>query len=256
MTRFADKNALGFGIANDHSIAYAIATALAAEGAQLGLSYGDERLARRVEPLAATLNARFCVRADVGREEDLEMVFATAAEAFGGRIDVLVHSLAYADRDDLLGPFVETRREGFGRALDISAYSLISLTRRALPFMVEGSSVLTLSYYGAEKVVPGYKVMGPAKAALESVMRYLAVDVGAKGVRVNAISAGPIRTLAAAGIPGFRDMQKAATERAPLGRTITTADVARSAVFLLSDDAAAITGEVLHVDAGYHLLGQ
>jgi enoyl-[acyl-carrier protein] reductase I len=247
------RRGLVFGLANEKSIAWAIARRAAEQGARLVLSYGDERLERRVRPLAEQIGAPL-LRCDVSDDAQIETTFAAAGGALGG-LDFLVHSLAHAEREDLLGPFAETSRSGFRTAMDVSAYSLMALARRAAPLMEGGGSILTLSYYGAEKVVPGYNVMGPAKAALEAAVRYLAYEMGPKGVRVNAISAGPIRTLAAAGIPHFRDMLRLAAEASPLRRNVTAEEVADAALFLLSNLGRAVTGEVLHVDAGYHVLG-
>lgn len=250
----AGRRGLVFGVANDKSIAWAIARRAAREGAALALSYADERLERRVAPLAEQIGARALVRCDVTDDAQIDAAFERAASALGG-LDFLVHAVAFAERDDLRRPFVETSRAGFRTALDVSAYSLVAVARRAAAAMTAGGSILTLTYYGAEKVVPGYNVMGPAKAALEAAVRYLAVDLGPAGVRVNAISAGPIKTLAAAGIPGFREMLRHAAATAPLRRNVTADDVAGAAVFLLSDLGAGVTGEVVHVDAGYHVVG-
>lgn len=251
----AGKRGLIFGIANQRSLAWAIAQAATQHGAQVGLNYHDPRLLRRVQPLAESINAAMLRLCNVQDDAALDAFFAEAAEVFDGRIDFVVHSLAFAERDDLLGRFSETSRAGFALSQEVSVFSLPSIARRALPMMSEGGSLLTMTYYGAEKVVPNYNVMGVAKAALEASVRYLAADLGPEQVRVNAISAGPIKTLAAAGIPGFRDMLKQTAAKVPLRRNVTAADVADSAVFLLSDLSRAVTGEVLHVDAGYHVLG-
>jgi len=249
------RAALVFGVANDHSLAWFIARALAAEGVRVGLSYGDERLERRVRPLAESIDSPLVIRCDVSNEAALAETFAAADTALGPRLDMLVHSVAFATREDLTSPFSETSRNGFGRALDVSAYSLLALVRHAGPRLGPGSSVLTLTYLGAERVVSGYKVMGPAKAALESCVRGLAEELGPRGVRVNAVSAGPVRTLAAAGVPGFRTLLDGHAERAPLRRNVTGEEVAAAACFLLSDRASAVTGEILHVDGGYNILG-
>lgn len=254
MTLLEGKTGLVFGVANDRSIAYAIAEAATRHGARVGLSYFGERLARRVLPLAEGLGAAFCVPCDVGDDEQLDACFAHAADVFDGRLDFVVHGVAFAERDDLLAPFSQTSRAGHALAMDVSAYSLVAMARRAAPLMASGGSLLTLTYHGSAQVVPRYNVMGPAKAALEAGVRYLAADLGPAGVRVNAISAGPIKTLAAAGIPGFRTMLKAAAEIAPLRRTVEQDEVADAAVFLLSDMARGITGSVLHVDAGQHVM--
>lgn len=248
------KNGLVFGLANDKSIAWAIAQRCAEQGANLGFAYLP-RMEKRVLPLAASVDAQLCAPCDVTDDAQLDAFFAHAADVFDGRVDFLVHAVAFADRADLLGRFTETRREGFALAMDVSAYSLVTLTRRCEPLMTRGGSVLTLSYYGAEKVVEGYKVMGVAKAALEANVRYLAHELGAGNVRVNAISAGPIKTLAAAGIPGFRTMLRAAADATPMRRNVDRREVADAALFLLSNMASGVTGEVLHVDAGYHIMG-
>ena len=248
------KNGLVFGVANHWSIAWAIAEAAVGAGARVGLNCLDEKAARKVRPLADQLNAPLCMPCNVLDDGQLDAFFAEAAVVFDGRIDFVVHSLAFAQRADLAGRFVETSRAGYAQAMEVSAHSLVELTRRALPLMTEGGSVVTLTYVGAERVIPNYNVMGPAKAALEANVRYLANDLGPHGVRVNAISAGPIKTLAASGIPGFRTMLKATAAAAPLRRNVTQAEVADAALFLLSKMGAAVTGEVLHVDGGTHIL--
>lgn len=255
MGTFENKTALIFGVANDHSIAWGIAQALHAQGAKLAFTYAGPTLEKRVRPLAESLGADFIEPCDVTSDEEIEKTFAQVRERFG-TIDILVHAIAYATREDLAGRFIETSRAGFALAHDISVYSLVALTRAALPLFPEsGGSVLTLSYYGADKVVPKYNVMGVAKAALEATVRYLAADVGPAGVRVNAISAGPIRTLAAAGISGFRSYQRTFAAQAPLRRNVTIHDVGATAAFLLSDAASGITGEVVYVDSGYNIMG-
>lgn len=250
-----DKRGVVFGVANHRSLGWAIAQAAVAQGARVGLNYHDPRLLRRVEPLAAQIGAPLLAECDVADDAALDAFFAQAAEVFEGRLDFVVHSLAFAERDDLLGRFRDTSRAGFALAHDVSAYSLAAIARRAAPLMSAGGSVVTMTYYGAEKVVPNYNVMGVAKAALEASVRYLAADLGPDGIRVNAVSAGPIKTLAAAGIPGFREMLKQTADKVPLRRNVTAEEVADPAIFLLSDLSRAITGEVLHVDAGYHVLG-
>lgn len=248
------KKALIFGVANKHSIAWGIAQALHQQGAELGFSYGLAQLEKRVRPLAAELGVTFVEKCDVTSDEEVDATFQKAADHFG-HIDILVHAIAFARQEDLEGRFYNTSREGFRLALDVSAYSLVALTRAAVPLMPDGGSVLTLSYYGAEKVVPHYNVMGVAKAALEATVRYLAADLGPQGIRVNAISAGPIKTLAAAGIAGFRKMLNYVGERAPLRRNVDQDEVGRSALWLCSDLGSGVTGEVIYVDAGYHILG-
>ena len=248
------KSALIFGVANDHSIAWGIAQALHAEGAEIGFSSIESLIDKRVRPLAESLGSTFVEPCDVQRDEDIERVFARWGETHNG-LDVLIHALAFAKREDLTGRFVDTSRDGFALAQDVSAYSLVGLTRAALPHLRRGSSILTLTYYGAEKVVANYNVMGVAKASLEACVRYLASDLGPDGIRVNAISAGPVRTLAAAGIGGFKKMYGEFADVAPLRANITIEDVGKTAVYLASDLSSAVTGEVLYVDAGFNILG-
>ena len=248
------KNALVFGVANDHSIGWGIARAYHAEGAVVGFSSVESLIEKRVRPLAATIGSTFVEPCDVQDDEGIRAVFTKWA-AEHDRLDVLVHALAFAKREDLDGAFVDTSRDGFAIALDVSAYSLVALAREARPLLRPGSSILTLTYYGAEKVVANYNVMGVAKAALEASVRYLAADLGPDGIRVNAISAGPVRTLAAAGIGGFRKMYSSFAEVAPLRANISPEDVGRSAVYLASDLASAVTGEVIYVDGGFSILG-
>jgi enoyl-[acyl-carrier protein] reductase I len=245
------------GVANKRSISWAIAQAAAREGASLALTYQGERLEENVRELGATLAAPpLILPCDVADDAQIDAVFA-AIERERGRLDFLVHGVAFADRADLDRPFVETSRDGFRKALDISAYSLVALTRRAAPLMERngGGSVLTLSFLGSDRVFPNYNVMGVAKAALESSVRYLASELGPKNIRVNAISAGPIKTLAAAGISGFSGILQTYRDRAPLRRTVETAEVADAAIMLLGPAGRAITGEVLVVDGGYHVMG-
>ncbi len=248
------KNALVFGVANDHSIAWGIARALHEQGASVGFSSMESLIERRVRPLANRIGSTFVAPCDVRDDAQLRAVFDRwGAEV--GRLDILVHALAFADRADLDGLFVDTSRAGFGLALDVSVYSLVALAREARPHVAPGSSILTLSYYGAEKVVAHYNVMGVAKAALEASVRYLAADLGPEGVRVNAISAGPIRTLAATGIAGFKRMHAGFPELAPLRSNISIDDVAGAAVWLASDLSRQVTGEIIHVDGGFNILG-
>ncbi|HEY8169036.1 MAG TPA: enoyl-ACP reductase [Candidatus Limnocylindrales bacterium] len=248
------KRALVFGLANDHSIAWGIAQAFHAQGAIVGFSSIESLIDRRVRPLAASIGADFVEACDVQDDAQVDHVFERW-QAAHGTLDVLVHALAFARREDLAGQFLDTSREGFTTALDVSAYSLVALSRAAAPLMPSGGSILTLSYYGAEKVVANYNVMGVAKAALEASVRYLAADLGPRGIRVNAISAGPIRTLSASGIAGFRGMYGEFRDVAPLRRNIEIGDVGGAAVYLSSDLAAAVTGEVHYVDAGFNVLG-
>jgi enoyl-[acyl-carrier protein] reductase I len=254
MSLLEGKNALVFGVANDHSIAWGIARALHAEGASVGFSSIESLIEKRVRPLAGSIGSTFVEPCDVQSDADIERVFARWGET-NDRLDILVHALAFAKREDLAGGFIDTSRDGFAVAMDVSAYSLVALTRGARPYLGAGSSLLTLTYYGAEKVVANYNVMGVAKAALEASVRYLAADLGPDGIRVNAISAGPIRTLAAAGIAGFKQMYGAFDDVAPLRSNITIEDVGRTAVYLASDLSSAVTGEVIYVDGGFNILG-
>ena len=248
------RKALVFGVANDHSIAWGIAKAFHDEGAIVGFSSVESLIERRVRPLAESIGATFVEPADLQSDDEIRAVMAKWA-AIHGEIDILVHAVAYAKREDLDGSFVDTSRDGFALALDVSAYSLVALTREARPYLHRGSSVITLTYYGAEKVVTHYNVMGVAKAALEASVRYLAADLGPDGIRVNAISAGPIRTLSAGGIAGFRKLYGPFNEIAPLRAHITIEDVGRTATYLGSDLSAAVTGEVIYVDGGFSILG-
>jgi enoyl-[acyl-carrier protein] reductase I len=248
------RKALVFGVANDHSIAWGIARALHGEGAIVGFSSVESLLEKRVRPLAESIGADFVEPCDVQSDEQIRDVMAKW-RARHGQIDVLVHALAFARREDLDGAFVDTSRDGFALAMDVSAYSLVALVREARPLLRPGSSVMTLTYYGAEKVVAHYNVMGVAKAALEASVRYLAADLGPDGVRVNAISAGPVRTLAAAGIAGFKRMYGSFAEVAPLRSNITIDDVGKTGLWLASDLSRAVTGEVIYVDGGFNVLG-
>jgi enoyl-[acyl-carrier protein] reductase I len=248
------KNALIFGVANDHSIAWGIAEALHGAGAEVGFSSIESLIEKRVKPLADSIGSTFVEPCDVQNDADIERVFARWGETHD-RLDILVHALAFAKREDLTGRFIDTSRDGFALAQDVSAYSLVALSRAALPLLRRGSSILTLSYYGAEKVVANYNVMGVAKASLEASVRYLAADLGPEGVRVNAISAGPIRTLAAAGIGGFKDLYREFVNAAPLRANITPEDVGKTALYLASDLASAVTGEVIYVDGGFNVMG-
>jgi len=248
------RRALVFGVANDHSIAWGIARALHGEGAVVGFSSVESLIERRVRPLAESIGSTFVEPCDVQSDEQIRAVMSKWGSTYG-QLDILVHALAFAKREDLDGAFVDTSRDGFALALDVSAYSLVALVREARAMLPAGASVMTLSYYGAEKVVANYNVMGVAKAALEASVRYLAADLGPSGIRVNAISAGPIRTLAASGIAGFRKLYGSFGEVAPLRRNVTIDDVGRSAVYLASDLSSGVTGEVLYVDAGFNVLG-
>jgi len=244
-----------FGVANKRSIAWAIAQAWAREGAKLAFTYQGERLRENVEELAATFGPdTLILPCDVTRDEDIAAVFKTVGEKLG-RLDLLLHSVAYAPKDALEGEFVNTSREAFRVAHDVSAYSLVALARAAAPLMSAGGSIVAMSYYGAQKVVPHYNVMGVAKAALEASTRYLAYDLGPKKIRVNCISAGPVNTLAARGISGFGEMLKHYETHAPLKRNVLPEELGATGVFLASNGAAAITGQVLYVDAGYEIMG-
>ena len=255
MSMFKDKKVVVFGVANDRSIAWGIAEAMHKQGARMVFTYAGEVLEKRVRPLAETVNAELILPCDVTDDAALDSVFAEIEKTWGS-IDVLIHAVAFANREDLEGRYVDTSRDGFKLALDISAYSLVALSRRSAALMKEnGGSIVTLSYYGAEKVVAGYNVMGVAKAALEASVRYLAADLGPDGIRVNAISAGPIKTLAAAGIKGFKNILGVVSEKAPLRKNVTQEDVANTAMFLCSDMGAGITGETVHVDCGYNIMG-
>jgi enoyl-[acyl-carrier protein] reductase I len=247
------KTALIFGLANDHSIAWGITKAFHEHGARLGISYAGEVLEKRVRPLAQSVGCTFVESCDVTRDEDIQHVAERAAQEFG-QVDILVHSIGFANRDELVGPYYNTSRAGFHLAMDISVYSFTALAKAFQPLLRPGGALLTLTYYGSEKVAPNYNVMGVAKAALEASVRYLAYDFGPQGVRVNAISAGPIRTLAAAGVSGFKKMYRQFTELAPLKQTVSIEDVGNTALYLCSDLSARTTGEVIYVDSGYNIL--
>ena len=247
------KRALIFGIANDHSIAWGIARQLYKHGARVALSYAAENLERRVRPLAEKVESDFVRRCDLTKDEEIAALFEDAREELGS-IDILVHAVAFARREDLSREFSATDRDGFRLALEVSCYSLVAVTRGALPLMGEEGSVMTVTYYGGEKVAANYNVMGVAKAALESSTRYLAAELGPKGIRVNAISAGPVRTLSAAGVGGFKEMYNRFPEYAPLRRNIDIDDVGSTAVWLASDLSRNTTGQVVFVDGGYSIL--
>ncbi|HEX9903680.1 MAG TPA: enoyl-ACP reductase FabI [Propylenella sp.] len=248
------KRGLVMGVANNRSLAWGIASAAREAGAELALTYQGDALRKRVEPLAASLGAHVAGHCDVTDPATIDAVFADIERHWGG-LDFLVHAIAFSDKDELDGRYIDTTEGNFRRTMDISCYSLTALAQRAERLMTAGGSILTLTYYGAEKVMPHYNVMGVAKAALEASLRYLAVDLGPKNIRVNAISAGPIKTLAASGIGDFRYILKWNELNAPLRRTVTIEDVGRAAVFLLSDMGSGVTGEIVHVDAGYHVVG-
>ena len=253
-TDLKGRNAVVFGVANKRSIAWSIAQGLHAAGMKLAITYQNERLEQEAKDLILSLPGAEAFMCDVSKDSELDQLFATLKERFG-KLHVVVHSVAYALAEDVKGDFVNTSREGFRIAHDVSAYSLIAVSRGAAPLMEDGGSVITMTYYGAEKVVPHYNVMGVAKAALECSVRYLAHDLGRKKIRVNAISAGPIKTLAARGISGLGDMLKSHAERAPQGRNVDVAEVGSTGVFLASDASSGITGEVIYVDCGYNIMG-
>ena len=246
------KKGLIFGVANQRSIAWGIAQACREQGAELAFTYLNDSLKRRVEPLAAELGSDFLIECDVASDEALDKTFDEVKSKWG-KVDFVVHSVAFAHGEDLKGRFHETSRDGFKLALDISAYSFIAVAQRAKEVMPDGGSLLTLSYLGAAQVVPHYKVMGVAKAALEAATRELAVDLGPEGIRVNCISAGPIKTLAASGIADFRQLLQHFEARAPMGKLVTIEEVGQSAVYLLSDMSSAVSGEVQYVDGGFNV---
>ena len=248
----AGRRGLIVGVANKRSLAWGIARRAHREGAELAFTFQGDALERRVRPLAESIGSAIVEPLDVTDNAQIEAIFSTLAERWG-RLDFLVHSVAFANREDLLGRTVDTSRAGFATALDISCYSLIALARAAEPLMTDGGSVIAMTYYGATKATPNYNVMGIAKAALEASIRYLAVDLGPKNIRVHGISAGPVRTLAASGVSGMRGMLKVMPERAPLGRNITVDDVGATAAYLLSDLSAGTTGGIHFVDAGFNI---
>ncbi len=253
MGLMAGKRGIIFGVANDLSIAWGIARQLRAAGATLAFTYLNEALEKRVRPLAESLDAELILPCDLSRDEDIEAVFKTVGEQWGD-IDFVVHAVAFANREDLKNPFSHTSRAGFTLALDISAYTLVAVARAAAPLMKNGGSIVTMTYLGAQRAVPSYNVMGVAKAALEASTRYLAAEFGEQGIRVNAISAGPIRTLAASAVGNFKEKLRIMEERAPLRRTVTQEEVGKSALYLLSDLASGVTGEVHFVDGGFSVV--
>src|SRR6476646_3500901 len=255
--QFAGKQGLVLGVANKRSIAWAIARALADEGAELAFTFQGERIESSVRELAETVSSPLVTSCDVRSDEDVARVFAEVGETFGGGLDLLVHSVAFAAAEDLSGRFVDTSRDNFWLALDVSAYSLVACARAAEPLMEarDGGSILTMTYLGGVRAVPHYNVMGVAKATLDAGVRYLAWDLGQKHIRVNAISAGPVRTLAAPSIAGFPTMEAIVEERSPLHRHVDADDVGAAAAYLLSDDAKNVTATTLYVDSGYHSMG-
>ena len=254
MLPLAGRRGLIMGVANDRSLAWGIARATAAAGAELAFTYQGEALAKRVRPLAESVRSSLVLPCDVTDEASLDAVFETLDARWGG-LDFAVHAIAWSDKDELKGRYVDTTRENFARSLDISCYSFTAMSRRARALMHDGGSLLTLTYYGAERVMPHYNVMGVAKAALEASVRYLAFDLGRERIRVNAISAGPIRTLAASGIGDFRYILKWNEYNSPLRRNVTIDEVGGTAVFLLSALGSGVTGEIVHVDSGFHVVG-
>jgi enoyl-[acyl-carrier protein] reductase I len=257
VNRFEGKRGLVLGVANKRSIAWGIARKLAEEGAQLAFTYQGERIEKSVRELADGVSSPLVTECDVRSDEDVDRAVREAGETFGGELDLLVHSVAYAAAEDLEGRFTDTPRDRFWMALDVSAYSLVAAARAAEPLMeaAGGGSILTMTYLGGERAVPHYNVMGVAKAALDASVRYLAWDLGQKNMRVNAVSAGPVRTLAARSIHGFPTMEAIVEERAPLHRHVDADDVGAAAAYLLSDDARNVTGTTLYVDSGYHAMG-
>ncbi len=248
------KRGLIMGVANKRSIAYGIAKALVAQGAQIALSYQGEVLKRRVEPLAQELGCDLVVECDVSDDKAIDATFASIKEKWG-KLDFVVHAIGFSNKEELEGRYIDTSADNFALTMNISVYSLTAVAKRAEELMTDGGSILTLTYYGAEKVMPNYNVMGVAKAALECSVKYLAADMGPKNIRVNAISAGPIKTLAAAGIGDFRLMLHWTEENAPLRRNVSIDEVGQSALYFLSDMASGVTGEIHHVDSGYNILG-
>ncbi len=247
------KRGVIFGVANDKSIAWGVARMLHEQGASLAFTYLNDALEKRVRPLAESLDSELILPCDVSYDIQIEEAFAEIEKRWG-KLDFMVHSIAFAHRDDLRNPFSQTSRDGFSLAMDISAYSLVALTKAAAPLMKDGGSIVTMSYLGSQRVIQGYNVMGVAKAALESSMRYLAAELGEQNIRVNALSAGPIRTLAASGISNFKDKIKLMENAAPLHRTVTLDEVGKSSVYLLSDLSSGVTGEVHYVDCGFNMV--
>ncbi len=248
------KKALILGVANERSIAWAIAQYFKKEGASIAMSYLNDALKKRVEPLAEEIKADFTFELDVTDDDHISSLPKVINQHWD-KIDIIVHSLAYAEREDLKNPFVQTSREGFLTAMNVSAYSLVAVTRSLKPLLVENSSIMTMTYHGSQQVIPGYNVMGVAKAALESSMRYLAYDLGEQKVRVNAISAGPIKTLAASAVGGLRDKLKYTAEKSALKQNVTQDDVAKTAIYLGSELSSGVTGEILYVDSGLSIIG-
>ena len=252
MGLMAGKRGVIFGVANDKSIAWGVAQQLHDQGAELAFTFLNEALEKRVRPLAESLGSTIILPCDVGSDDEIASVFKELERQWG-TIDFVVHAVAFANRDDLKNPFSQTRREGFALAMDISAYSLVAMTRCAIPLMPAGGSIVTMSYLGSMLAVPGYNVMGVAKAALESSVRYLAAELGRLNIRVNAVSAGPIKTLAASGVGNFKEKLHIMEERSPLRRTVSQEEVGKASLYLLSDLASGVTGEVHYVDGGFNI---
>jgi len=248
------KRALIFGVANERSIATGVARLFRDQGARLGFSYARDAIAKRIHPIADELGGEFVIQCDLTRQDHLDAAVQAVDKAWGG-VDVLVHSVAFADRDDLMGRYVDTSFDGFMLAMNVSVYTLVAACRAFEPLFGPGSSIMTMSYHASRQVIPHYNVMGVAKAALEASVRYLANDLGPQGIRVNALSPGPVKTLAASGIRGFKDILRPVADRAPLKRNPTPEDVGGAAVFLASDLAAGVTGEVMYVDCGFNVVG-
>ncbi|MBR1753461.1 enoyl-ACP reductase [bacterium] len=247
------KKGVIFGVSNKFGIAYGIANALHEQGAEIAFTYANEAMEGRVRPIAESMNAKIIMECDVTNEEHIKAVFAECEKVYG-KIDFVVHAVAFANKEDLMGEFVNTSLEGWNLAMGVSAYSLVAITRNAQPVLNEGGSIFALSYLGAEKVVTNYNIMAIAKSALESSVRYLAYDMGKYGIRVNAISAGPVKTLAAKGISGFDKMLKAAVAKSPYHRNVSTDEIGKTGVYLASDLSTGVTGEVIHVDCGCHMV--
>lgn len=251
MNLMKGKKGVIFGVSNTHGIAYGIAKQLFDEGAEIAFTYAGEAMEKRVTPIAQSMNAKIIMSCDVTKEDEVKAVFKECERVYG-KIDFVVHAVAFAKKEDLMGRFIETSADGWNTAMGVSAYSLVTICRNAEPIMNEGGSIFAMTYLGSVLSVPSYNVMGVAKAALESSMRFLAVDLGKKGIRVNCISAGPVKTLASMGISGFSKMLKAATARSPLGRNVALDEVGKMGLFLASDLSTGTTGEVLYVDCGCH----
>jgi enoyl-[acyl-carrier protein] reductase I len=254
MGLLSGKKAFIFGVANDRSIAWGIAKAFHTEGAELGFNFLGEALEKRVRPLAESVGSKLILPCDVSKDTEIEALYKEVEKAWG-KFDILVHCIAFANKDELSGAFSNTSRAGFHLAMDISAFSLIAITKPAVPLLNDGGSIIALTYYGSEKVIPNYNIMGVAKAALECSVRYLAYDLGPKNIRVNAISAGPIKTLAASGVGGFKSMLKTAGDMTPLKRNVSQDEVGSTATYLASSWSSGVTGEIIFVDAGANIVG-